>query len=65
MLTEDEFREKFAHYFLDLQESMKAEGGYVNKFTEWEGMVEHSIEEGLVSEEARSWKCPRSLKRWQ
>jgi hypothetical protein len=65
MMTEPEFRRKFAYYFLDLQESMVAEGAAVNKQAEWEYFVERHVDEEQVPPGARQWKCPRSLKSWQ
>jgi hypothetical protein len=65
MMTESEFKEKFAYYFLDLDESIRKDGGRVNKFDEWERFVEFHIEEGDLPAEARNWKCPRSLRPWK
>jgi hypothetical protein len=60
--TETQVRSKFAAYFLDLQADLARDGVTVNKQSEWEFFIEHCIEEGEVPAEARSWKCPRSLK---
>jgi len=61
-MTEREFRQRFAHYFLDLKEENARDGGKVNMRREWEFFLTHSIEEGTISPEAFAWKCPRSLK---
>ena len=61
-MNEIKLRTKFAHYFLDLDESIRAEGGRVDKFEEWDRFVEFHIEEGDLPPEARNWKCPRSLR---
>jgi hypothetical protein len=65
MMTEPDFRRKFALYFLDLQEAMDSEGARVAKQAEWERFVEHHLEDGQLPPQARNWKCPRSLKPWQ
>lgn len=60
--TETQARSKFAAYFLDLQADMARDGVIVSKQTEWDFYIEHGIDEGELPTEARSWKCPRSLK---
>ena len=61
MKTEPELRHAFAAYFLDLKASMAKDGGRVGKSEEWDRFVEHQVDEGMAPEEARTWKCPRSL----
>ena len=60
-LTEAAARRKFAHYFLDLQAAMVAEGGRVSKVAEWERFREKLIEDGQAPADAANWKCPQSL----
>lgn len=45
MKTERETRLEFSHYFLDLKASMAKDGAGVGKFEEWEGFIQHMIEE--------------------
>jgi hypothetical protein len=59
--TEQQARADFAAYFLDLRESMKRDGGTVNKAAEWKTVIGFWIEEGQVPAEAINWKCPRTL----
>lgn len=59
--TESQVRQQFAAYFLDLQESAKAEGYKVGKASEWEMFIARMIEDGEVPEEAANWKFPRKL----
>lgn len=59
--TEYTARVTFAHYFLDLQKSMATEGGSVSKAREWETFINHHIEEGNLTVQARNWRCPKSL----
>jgi hypothetical protein len=61
-MTEAQTRSKFAAYFLDLQEQQRRDGASVSKATEWEFFIAAGIDEGDLPEQARSWKCPRSLK---
>ena len=63
MKTEQQARQEFAAYFLDLQDSMtrEGEGAKVSKFWEWEFFIQHQIEEGHIPAEAITWQCPRSL----
>lgn len=59
MLNQTQAREKFIKYFDHLRESMRAEGGNVNRYREWETFKDHMIGEGELPESARDWKCPR------
>lgn len=61
--TEQEARIEFAHYFLDLEASLKreGEGAKADKHQEWENFIAHLVEEGDLPAEAKSWTCPRSL----
>lgn len=61
-MTESQTRSNFAAYFLDLKREQNNDGATVNKATEWEFFVAHLIECGTLTEQARRWKCPRSLK---
>lgn len=60
--NEAQTRSEFAAYFLDLQADNARDGAGVNKAGEWEFFIEAEIDEGRLTDEARSWKCPRSLK---
>lgn len=59
--TQQEIRIKFAHYFLHLRETMKAEGAHVSKTAEWTTFIQHLIDEAALPPEAARWPCPRSL----
>lgn len=61
-MTENELRENFRHYFTELRSSLKRDGVSVDKHEEWARFVEAAIENKEVAAEARSWRCPRSLK---
>jgi hypothetical protein len=60
--TQAQARSEFAAYFLDLQADAHRDGASVNKASEWEFFITNEIEEGRVGQDARLWKCPRSLK---
>jgi hypothetical protein len=61
-MTEAQTRSKFAAYFLDLKEAQRRDGATANKATEWEFFIAAKIENGDLPEQAKSWKCPRTLK---
>jgi len=61
-MTESQAREKFSAYFLDLRDAQRRDGVTVNKQSEWEFFVAAAIDGGDLPEQARYWKCPRTLK---
>lgn len=61
-MTESETRKKFSAYFLDLRDAQRRDGATVSKQSEWEVFVAAAIDGGDLSEQARHWKCPRTLK---
>lgn len=61
-MNESQTRSKFAAYFLDLKQEQNNDGATVDKATEWELFIDHLIYCGTLTEQARRWKCPRSLK---
>ena len=62
MKTNPQVRKEFAHYFLDLKESIEREGGKVSKADEWKFFIQHMVDDGDLPAEAIDWACPRSLK---
>ncbi len=60
MKTEHQARVKFTAYYLDLKESMEAEGGRIGRSEEWDRFIEAGIEEEEYPQEAKSWKCPKA-----
>ena len=58
--AKDKVRSEFSAYFSDLRDSMKADGGNVNRYAEWAFFLQQKIDDGKLPAAASNWPCPRA-----